>query len=387
MEQTAIVRIRLDDAGLPQAAKRAGDSLAGIGKAGEVSARQTAAAMRQLPAQFTDVATQLAGGGNPLLVLLQQGGQIKDSFGGIGPAIKGVASAINPLTVGVGAVAAVVGGLGLAANAASKEAFELEKAVLLNGATAGLTTAQMARLTRVLDELPGVTRGKATKALVEISAASAASAHDLALLTTAALNLERAGAQSIGETAKAFERLRRDPLQATKEYGAQLGYLNAGLYEQVRALVEQGRTLDAASVAQRAYAEAGDQVAKKLEASLSPLQRAWKSLTETAGKAWDAMVGLGRDTTALERFAQIQAQIERNQAGGTRRGSAPRTGLAALGQADLEAERGAVNRTLVNDAEAGMARSQAIERAQQYARAREEFDKWAQQGATASERL
>ncbi len=39
--------------------------------------------MRTLPAQFTDIVTQLAGGQNPFLIMLQQGGgQISDSFGG-----------------------------------------------------------------------------------------------------------------------------------------------------------------------------------------------------------------------------------------------------------------------------------------------------------------
>ncbi|EOM5154384.1 phage tail length tape measure family protein, partial [Shigella sonnei] len=51
-------------------------------KAG-ISVGQYKAAMRMLPAQFTDVATQLAGGQNPWLILLQQGGQVKDSFGGM----------------------------------------------------------------------------------------------------------------------------------------------------------------------------------------------------------------------------------------------------------------------------------------------------------------
>ncbi|MDO2316561.1 phage tail length tape measure family protein, partial [Escherichia coli] len=50
-------------------------------KAG-ISVGQYKAAMRTLPAQFTDIATQLAGGQNPWLILLQQGGQVKDSFGG-----------------------------------------------------------------------------------------------------------------------------------------------------------------------------------------------------------------------------------------------------------------------------------------------------------------
>ncbi len=41
-------------------------------KAG-ISVGQYKAAMRMLPAQFTDVATQLAGGQSPWLILLQQG--------------------------------------------------------------------------------------------------------------------------------------------------------------------------------------------------------------------------------------------------------------------------------------------------------------------------
>ncbi len=58
-------------------------------KAG-ISVGQYKAAMRMLPAQFTDVATQLAGGQSPWLILLQQGGgQVKDSFGGMIPHVQG----------------------------------------------------------------------------------------------------------------------------------------------------------------------------------------------------------------------------------------------------------------------------------------------------------
>lgn len=49
-----------------------------------VSVGQTNAALRMMPAQLTDIFTSLSGGQSPLLVLVQQGGQIKDAFGGIG---------------------------------------------------------------------------------------------------------------------------------------------------------------------------------------------------------------------------------------------------------------------------------------------------------------
>ena len=42
-----------------------------------MSAAQTAAALRNVPAQFTDIAVSLASGQKPLTVLLQQGGQLK----------------------------------------------------------------------------------------------------------------------------------------------------------------------------------------------------------------------------------------------------------------------------------------------------------------------
>lgn len=58
-------------------------------KAG-ISIGQYNQALRTLPAQFTDIATQLAGGQSPFLILLQQGGQIKDQFGSVGGAISGV---------------------------------------------------------------------------------------------------------------------------------------------------------------------------------------------------------------------------------------------------------------------------------------------------------
>ncbi len=67
--------------------------------------------MRMLPAQFTDVATQLAGGQNPRLILLQQGGQVKDSFGGIIPTFRALLGTISPVMVGIGALSVATGAL------------------------------------------------------------------------------------------------------------------------------------------------------------------------------------------------------------------------------------------------------------------------------------
>lgn len=78
-----------------------------LGKTGQ-SAAQTAYAMRMIPAQMTDIVVGLSTGQSPFMVLMQQGGQLKDMFGGIIPAIKGISTyvmgLVNPFTVAAGAV-------------------------------------------------------------------------------------------------------------------------------------------------------------------------------------------------------------------------------------------------------------------------------------------
>lgn len=78
-----------------------------LGKTSQ-SAAQTANAMRMIPAQMTDVVVGLSTGQSPFMVLMQQGGQLKDMFGGIGPAIKGVGTyvmgLVNPYSVAAASV-------------------------------------------------------------------------------------------------------------------------------------------------------------------------------------------------------------------------------------------------------------------------------------------
>ncbi|MDC8756264.1 phage tail length tape measure family protein [Janthinobacterium fluminis] len=76
-----------------------------------VSAAQTSAALRQMPAQLTDIFTSLAGGQNPLLVLIQQGGQIKDSFGGIANTFSVLGGEVKSFFSSVAGAGAEVGGL------------------------------------------------------------------------------------------------------------------------------------------------------------------------------------------------------------------------------------------------------------------------------------
>ena len=99
--------------------------------------------MRGVPAQITDIVVGLQGGQAPMTVLLQQGGQLKDMFGGIVPAVRALGTTalglVNPFTV-AGGVAAM---LALAYKQGSAEADEFRRAIVMSGNAAGTSVGRL----------------------------------------------------------------------------------------------------------------------------------------------------------------------------------------------------------------------------------------------------
>lgn len=89
-----------------------------------VSMGQYKQAMAQLPMQITDVVTSLASGMPVWMVAIQQGGQIKDSFGGVANTFKALMTFVTPLSVGM---TALTGALGYAAYNAYKANAQLKE--------------------------------------------------------------------------------------------------------------------------------------------------------------------------------------------------------------------------------------------------------------------
>ena len=123
--------------------------------------------MRTLPAQFTDIATQLAGGQNPWLILLQQGGQVKDSFGGMIPMFRGLAGAITLPMVGVTSLVVATGALAYAWYQGDATLSEFNKTLVLSGNQAGLTADRMLTLSRA-GQAAGLTFNQARESLAAL---------------------------------------------------------------------------------------------------------------------------------------------------------------------------------------------------------------------------
>ncbi|HDY6075719.1 TPA: phage tail length tape measure family protein [Pseudomonas aeruginosa] len=311
-----------------------------------ISAGQYRQAMRQLPAQITDVVTSLASGMPIWLVAIQQGGQIKDSFGGVGATFQalgdkiksffGIAStaseelgeiargadaaavsANNARTAmtglsGAGSAFAIVGVAAAAAGVAlaaayekgRSEATELNKAIILTGNYAGTSAGQLSAMAAAIAKANG-TQYEAVAVLSEITATGKFTVDQIELVASTAIAMQDATGKAVSETVAEFSKLAEDPVRASQQLNEKYHYLTASVYEQITALNQQGDTLGAAQLAMDAYGQAMDERASQIVENLGTMERAWKTVAGVAKGAWDEMLGVGRTETPEERLEQL----------------------------------------------------------------------------------
>lgn len=131
-----------------------------------ISIGQYRQAMRMLPAQITDVTTSLASGMPIWLVAIQQGGQIKDSFGGIIPMFKALATFINPLNVGLAATAGVLGALAYSVIKARSEMEKIREEIQSGLGITGDSVEKLAINIKAIAEASNQTSEEVTKAFI-----------------------------------------------------------------------------------------------------------------------------------------------------------------------------------------------------------------------------
>ena len=301
----------LDQLRQAEAAQRAASgSLDKIG----VSAKQTAAAMRGVPAQFTDIVTSIQGGQQPLTVFLQQGGQLKDMFGGAGNAARAlgtyVLGLVNPFTL----AAAAGAGLAAAYSAGAAESQAYRRELILTGNAAGVTAGQLADMAAAVRGGGAGSQGRAAEILAQIAGYAAVGATNMTRFTAAALQFERVGGPAAEETAKAFADLAKAPLAGALKLNEVTNFLTRSTYEQIKALEDQGRTVDAARVAQEAYTTAIEQRAPQLLQTLGLVERAWLAIKGATKGGIDAVLGIGRENGTQQQLDALQERLARAKA-------------------------------------------------------------------------
>lgn len=273
-----------------------------------ISTGQYQQAMRQLPMQITDVVTSLASGMPVWMVAIQQGGQVRDSFGGIGEAVRAVGSVLSPFRLAMGGAAVALGATAIAAIQGRREWDEYTAAILRTGNAAGTTGGQLAEMAR-RNAVGGATQGQNAEALAALVGTGQISSSNLESAMRTAVALQRELGIETGKTAQAFASLARDPLAAVGKLNEQTNFLSMSTYEQIKQLVEQKRESEAASIAMTEYARVMEQRARDMRDSLGWIESGWKSLGEAAAKAWNSMLNVGRKQTNEEKLADVRAQL------------------------------------------------------------------------------
>lgn len=275
--------------------------------------RQSLNRTAQVAPQITDIVTQLGSGSNPLLILLQQGGQLRDIFGGIGPAIAGTGKAIlgllNPVVILTGTV------LGLAAAylKGQDEQLKFNRTLILTGNAAGKTADDLSGLAASLDSLEGSTRGSAAETINAIVESGRFAGEQIALIARAAEQLRNATGRNVSETIGEFSKISEGPTAAVDELNRRYGFLNGSIRQQIRSLEDQGRTQEAVTLAVNAYANAIEQRTPKIQENLGIIQRAWRGIKNGTREAYDELLNIGRDQTGRERFNSLFAERQRLQ--------------------------------------------------------------------------
>lgn len=306
-----------------------------MGKTG-ISAKQTAAALRGVPAQFTDIATSLQGGQAPLTVFLQQGGQLKDMFGGVGPAAKAlggyVAGLITPFTLAGAAVA----GFTLAAYKGYEQSEQYRKALTMTGDAAGKTADDLIAMSNAI--AGGRNFEEAGQAVLALAGNGRLTGEAFTEVARAATEISVASGKSAADIADQLSSTKGSVADLAAEYSDKYGVITLAVFEQVRALEQQGDRMGAIKVLAGAVADEMGARNREMVESTRGLAKAWDDVKTSVSGVWNELKAGLSASPELFKLQHLQGQLQDAQKIGDK---ALITGLekqVALAQAAVDAK-------------------------------------------------
>lgn len=264
-----------------------------------ISVGQYSAAMRTLPAQFTDIATQLAGGQSPFLILLQQGGQIKDQFGsvqgalsGVGEYIRSMVGMINPTTIALAGLVGTVGLLAAAAYSSSEQFDQVARSVIMMG---GAGFASMQQLNEAAEEVAGKTNtsiSSTVDTLVTLNDTGKYTASQMKQIATSITLMGKAGSDTKAAMSD-FGKIVSDPVKGLASLNEQYGFVDEAMMKHIIQLRKQKGEQAAVNEAIELFSNV---MAKRAEETIEA--------TDNIGKAWSDLKAFASDT-----FGQIGVTV------------------------------------------------------------------------------
>ncbi|END7719074.1 phage tail tape measure protein, partial [Escherichia coli] len=259
--------------------------------------------------QFTDIATQLAGGQNPWLILLQQGGQVKDSFGGMIPMFRGLASAITLPMVGVTSLAVATGALVYAWYQGDSTLSAFNKTLVLSGNQSGLTADRMLTLSRA-GQAAGLTFNQARESLAALVNAGVRGGEQFDAINQSVARFASASGVEVDKVAEAFGKLTTDPTSGLMVMARQFRNVTAEQIAYVAQLQRSGDEAGALQAANDIATKGFDEQTRRLKENMGTLET-WADKTGKAFKSmWDAILDIGRPESSADMLASAQKAFD-----------------------------------------------------------------------------
>lgn len=251
-----------------------------------ISAGQYNQAMRMLPAQITDVVTSLASGMPIWLVAIQQGGQIKDSFGGVGNTFKALLSFLNPVNVGLAALAVSMGALVKAGYDAYKSQRDLQEALVLTGGYAGTSGAQFDKLAQDINNSTDATIGNIRSIATDLAKSGKFTIDQIKAITKTTAQWSTVTGESSDKITDYFNKIAGDPVKGLAELNEQFNFLSEGQLTYIADLEKTKGKTEAVTTATKLFADVMDQRLAELADSATPLEKMWTDIKKWASDAW-----------------------------------------------------------------------------------------------------
>jgi phage-related minor tail protein len=273
--------------------------------------------------QTTDFFTQIASGQSPFIAALQQGGQLKDTMGGVGNMFRAIGSLFTPFSVGLGTVAIAIGSVSYALYKAIDDLDKFKDAMTLTGGFAGVTYESLLNLGNVLSTKTNASIGDARDVMQQLAATGKYTSTSMEAVGEVILRFSKIAGVDAAKAAETLIPLLDGTASSAKQLNDKYHFLTLEQYKNIEALEKQGRLQEAAKM----QATLLNESLQSTQRQLGTLEKAWQSVANFASQAWDAMLGIGREdgvarATELEKkINEITQEIERRQAKGMKTGS------------------------------------------------------------------
>lgn len=251
-----------------------------------LSAGRYRMAMQQLPMQITDVVTSLASGMPVWLVAIQQGGQIKDSFGGVGNTFKLLLQQITPLRVAMVGLVGAMAGIGLSAYDAYKANRQFETSLILTGNYAATSAGQLSELTAELNKNSLSTIGSLDKIAGTLASSGKYTLNQIKEITAVTADWSEVTGESTDKIIDYFDDIAKDPVKGLAKLNEQFNFLDKGQLTYISNLEKTKGKTAAVTEATKLFADVMENRIAKIADTATPLEKMWTDIKKWSADAW-----------------------------------------------------------------------------------------------------